>query len=99
MSGDRSYDSSSSEDDAGLNNSGYTRRKTKTGRSNTRDTYSELVDCSGDGRNINFRQNTLGDNRRPPKVIDIDYQLHETINIANEPHIKGEPVSLNIVKL
>ena len=81
-----------------LFHSGYTRRKTKTGRGNSRDTYSELVDCSGDGRNINCRQNTLSDNRRHPKVIDIDYQLHETINNTNEPHIKGEPVSLNIVK-
>ena len=85
---DRSFDSSSSEDDAGLNSSGYTRRKTKTGRSNARDTYSELIGCSGDDKNIDHQHRRHLD-RGHPNIIEIDFQ--SSIDTSNA-YIPGEPV-------
>ena len=85
---DRSFDSSSSEDNAGLNSTGYIRRKTKTVRNNAKDTYSELIGCSGDDRNINHHQRSLL-NRGHPNIIEIDSQAFIDTKNANIP---GEPV-------
>ena len=87
LSDNKSFDSSS--EDEGLDRSGYIRRKTKAVRNNARDTYSELVDCSGDGRNKNCPQRHR--DRGQPSIIDIDFQFPGTLGRRNL-HIPGEPV-------
>ena len=85
-------DSSCSEDDAGANSSGYTRRKTRTHRTTFGENLSPRTGAAGDGTNRNNSRDRHSENFTS-HVIDIDSQGAALDNEEND-HIPGEPVKI-----
>ena len=91
-------DSSCSDDDAGANSSGYTRRKARTHRTTFADHFSGRSGGAGDGIGLNHscssrhRGSGVG-----AHVIDIDGRVGDGLDSEDGDHIPGEPVRLSSI--
>ena len=89
LSDNGSTSDSSSDDDAGANSSGYTRRKTRNTRCTFRDQYTDRIGPTGDNTSLTFARVGQPDG---VNVIDVSSQDCDGLD-DDEKVIPGEAVT------